>query len=255
MRAAIQTPLGEIGRALDILNRFRDAPMGRVRLSAPSDAANHLVAPVLSTFIERYPQVELEVSVSNRMGDDSTYRCEFERGTSGLPSPRPAPSSSTTDGVAATLGGAGLMDLADIMVREERSSGAPRTVLDDWSPVGGGYLTNAWKGCLTQDWTGDVPSPLVRPSQTLTALTASGGETSPITSGRGWTPCEGEPIAEIRAGDVVWSPRDHRRRHGATPTTAMTHIAIQPAVNGSPVTWMEKVTDEQYLAGSGRSDR
>jgi quercetin dioxygenase-like cupin family protein len=70
-----------------------------------------------------------------------------------------------------------------------------------------------------------------------------------VTAGCGWTQCEGEPIVEIRAGDVIWCPPGHRHWHGATPATAMTHIAIQEALNGSPVTWLEKVTDEQYLAG------
>jgi quercetin dioxygenase-like cupin family protein len=80
------------------------------------------------------------------------------------------------------------------------------------------------------------------------------GQILVVTSGCGWTQCEGEPIVEIRAGDVVVCPPGHKHWHGATPTTAMTHIAIQEALNGSPVTWMEKVTDEQYLAGPNRSN-
>jgi quercetin dioxygenase-like cupin family protein len=80
------------------------------------------------------------------------------------------------------------------------------------------------------------------------------GQILVVTAGRGWTQCEGEPIVEFRAGDVIWCPPDHRHWHGATPTTAMTHIAIQESLNGSPVTWMEKVTDEQYLAGPPPSD-
>lgn len=75
------------------------------------------------------------------------------------------------------------------------------------------------------------------------------GQILVVTAGCGWTQCEGEPVAEIRAGDVIWCPPGHRHWHGATPTTAMTHIAIQESLNGSPVTWMEKVSDEQYLAG------
>ena len=75
------------------------------------------------------------------------------------------------------------------------------------------------------------------------------GQILVVTAGCGWTQCEGEPTVEIRAGDVVWCPPGHRHWHGATPTTSMTHIAIQESLNGSPVTWMEKVTDEQYLAG------
>ena len=69
LQAAIQSPFSEIGRAIDVVNRFRDAPLGRLRLSVPNDAADHLVAPVLPSFVERYPDVELEVSVSNRMID------------------------------------------------------------------------------------------------------------------------------------------------------------------------------------------
>ena len=75
------------------------------------------------------------------------------------------------------------------------------------------------------------------------------GQTLVVTAGRGWTQCEGEPIVEIRAGDVVWCPPGHKHWHGATPTTAMTHIAIQEALNGKVVDWMEHVTDQEYLAG------
>jgi DNA-binding transcriptional LysR family regulator len=69
LRTAILEPFEDIGRALDVLNRFRDAPMGRVRLSVPTEAAEYLVSPVIATFLERYPDVEIEVSVSNRMID------------------------------------------------------------------------------------------------------------------------------------------------------------------------------------------
>jgi quercetin dioxygenase-like cupin family protein len=72
------------------------------------------------------------------------------------------------------------------------------------------------------------------------------GQTLIVTSGVGWVQQEGGPIDEIRPGDVVWFPPNVRHWHGASPTTAMTHIAIQEKLNGSPVTWMEKVTDEQY---------
>lgn len=69
LRTAISEPFEDIGRAVDVLNRFRDAPMGRVRLSVPTEAAQHLVAPVMATFLDRYPDVEIEISVSNRMID------------------------------------------------------------------------------------------------------------------------------------------------------------------------------------------
>lgn len=69
LQAAILGPFDEIGRAVEVLNRFRDAPIGRIRLSVPTEAAELLVGPVLATFAERYPDVELEISVSNRMID------------------------------------------------------------------------------------------------------------------------------------------------------------------------------------------
>jgi DNA-binding transcriptional LysR family regulator len=205
LQAAIQSPFNDIGLALDVVNRFRDAPIGRVRLSVPNDAADHLVAPVLPTFVERYPDVELDVSVSNRMidvieggydagvryggtvpedmiaqrlsadirwivvaapsyverfgapahpndlashrciririGDDSIYRWEFEKGDE--QHAIAAPGSLVVDdgrlGVAVALQGAGLMYVADTMVREELADGRLVTVLEDWSPVGGGY--------------------------------------------------------------------------------------------------------------------
>ena len=76
------------------------------------------------------------------------------------------------------------------------------------------------------------------------------GQVLIVTAGCGWTQCEGEAVVEIRAGDVIWCPPNHHHWHGATPTTSMTHIAIQEALDGKVVTWMEKVTEEQYLAGS-----
>ena len=74
------------------------------------------------------------------------------------------------------------------------------------------------------------------------------GQTLIVTSGCGWVQSEGEPKLEIRPGDVVWCPPNQKHWHGATPTTAMTHIAIQEALDGKVVEWMEKVSDEQYLA-------
>jgi quercetin dioxygenase-like cupin family protein len=75
------------------------------------------------------------------------------------------------------------------------------------------------------------------------------GQTLVVTSGCGWTQCAGGPIMAIRAGDVVWCPPNHKHWHGATPTTAMTHIAIQEALDGKFIEWMAHVTDEEYLAG------
>ncbi len=74
------------------------------------------------------------------------------------------------------------------------------------------------------------------------------GQTLIVTSGLGWTQCEGGPVEEIRPGDVVWCPPGQKHWHGATPTTAMTHIAIAEALGGKAVDWMEQVTDAEYLA-------
>jgi quercetin dioxygenase-like cupin family protein len=73
------------------------------------------------------------------------------------------------------------------------------------------------------------------------------GQTLIVTAGCGWTQCWGEPRQEIHPGDVIWCPPGKKHWHGATPTTAMTHIAIQEALDGKMVDWMEKVMDEQYL--------
>jgi quercetin dioxygenase-like cupin family protein len=74
------------------------------------------------------------------------------------------------------------------------------------------------------------------------------GQTLIVTSGCGWTQCEGEPKVEIRAGDVIWCPPGHRHWHGATATTAMTHIAIQEALDGVNVVWLDQVSDDDYLS-------
>ena len=72
-----------------------------------------------------------------------------------------------------------------------------------------------------------------------------------VTAGVGRVQGWGGPIEEIRQGDVVWTPPDQKHWHGASPNTAMTHIAIQEKLDGKPVDWLEHVTAEQY---EGRSD-
>jgi quercetin dioxygenase-like cupin family protein len=67
-----------------------------------------------------------------------------------------------------------------------------------------------------------------------------------VTSGVGWTQVWGGPISEIRAGDVVWCPPGVKHWHGATPTTAMTHLTLTGSVGGKNVEWMERVSDAQY---------
>ena len=203
--AAVTGPFDEIGRAVDVLNQFRDAPMGRVKLSVPSEAATFLIGPMVATFLERYPDVELEISINNhmidvidggfdagiryggtvpedmvaqrlsrdvrwlvvaapsylerhgvpahpndllnhrcirlRIGDDSIYRWEFERGSEKLEVS--APGSLVVDqgvvGLAAVKEGAGLMYVCDPMVRDLIDQGVVKTVLDDWTPMGPGF--------------------------------------------------------------------------------------------------------------------
>ena len=72
------------------------------------------------------------------------------------------------------------------------------------------------------------------------------GQTLIITSGVGWVQREGGPIEEVRPGDVVWFPPGLKHWHGASPTTAMTHIAVHEFLDGKNVDWMEHVSDEQY---------
>ncbi len=72
------------------------------------------------------------------------------------------------------------------------------------------------------------------------------GQTLIVTSGFGWVQCEGGPVEEISPGDVIWFPPNVKHWHGASPSVAMTHIAIHEALDGKVVEWMEKVSDEQY---------
>ncbi len=72
------------------------------------------------------------------------------------------------------------------------------------------------------------------------------GQTLIVTAGCGLARRWGGPIEQIRPGDVIWIPPGEKHWHGATATTAMTHIAIQEHLNGKVVDWMEKVGDEQY---------
>jgi quercetin dioxygenase-like cupin family protein len=72
------------------------------------------------------------------------------------------------------------------------------------------------------------------------------GQTLIVTAGCGWAQREGGPVEEILPGDVVWFSPGEKHWHGAAPTTAMTHIAIQEKLNGKLVEWLEHVTEQQY---------
>lgn len=77
------------------------------------------------------------------------------------------------------------------------------------------------------------------------------GQTLIVTEGVGWTQVEGGPKLEFHEGDILWCPKDTRHWHGATPHEGMTHIALQEALDGVAVNWLEKVSEEEYLAPVG----
>ena len=72
------------------------------------------------------------------------------------------------------------------------------------------------------------------------------GQTLIVTSGCGWAQRDGGPVEEIHSGDVVWFAPGERHWHGATATTAMSHIAIQEKLDGKAVDWLEQVSDDAY---------
>jgi len=78
------------------------------------------------------------------------------------------------------------------------------------------------------------------------------GQTLYVISGVGRVQTKGGPMREIRPGDVVWIPPGEKHWHGGSPTTSMTHIAMQESLNGSHATWMEQVTDAEYSAAVGQ---
>jgi quercetin dioxygenase-like cupin family protein len=75
------------------------------------------------------------------------------------------------------------------------------------------------------------------------------GQTLIVTAGCGWVQRDGGPIEDIRPGDVVWFPPGEKHWHGATATTALTHIAINEKLDGKAVDWLEHVSDAQYQPG------
>ena len=98
----------------------------------------------------------------------------------------------------------------------------------------------------------DASDPLSAASVTFEAGARTAWHTHPaeqmliVVAGRGLAQREGGSIEEIATGDIVWFPAGEKHWHGAAPKSAMTHYAIQPCGDGSVVTWMEKVSDEQY---------
>jgi quercetin dioxygenase-like cupin family protein len=80
------------------------------------------------------------------------------------------------------------------------------------------------------------------------------GQTLIVTAGCGLIQSFGGPVKQLRPGDVVWCPPGEKHWHGAMPGTAMTHIAIVEVQDGKSVTWMQKLSDEEYLAAADSSD-
>jgi quercetin dioxygenase-like cupin family protein len=91
-----------------------------------------------------------------------------------------------------------------------------------------------------------VPASTFEPSARTAWHTNPLGQTLIVTAGYSRAQRECGSIEEIRPGDVICFPPGEKHWHGATPTTAMTHIAIQEKLNGKVVDWMEKVSDEEY---------
>ena len=79
------------------------------------------------------------------------------------------------------------------------------------------------------------------------------GQALIVTAGCGITQCWDEAPVKIRPGDVITCPPGKKHWHGAAPQTAMTHIAIQEALNGKVVEWLEKVSDEEYAAAASKA--
>ncbi|MCB2189438.1 MAG: cupin domain-containing protein [Deltaproteobacteria bacterium] len=75
------------------------------------------------------------------------------------------------------------------------------------------------------------------------------GQTLVVTAGQGWLQQEGGPVRELNPGDVVWIPPGVKHWHGATATTALSHIAIQEQMAGEAVAWLEQVSEQDYRPG------
>lgn len=155
---------------------------------------------------------------------------------------------------------AALLPLAGAAEGQERTRTMDITRKADLKTVDGpaDYFTG--KATITGQFQRPAPSRVTgaivhfEPGARTAWHTHPASQTLIVTEGVGWTQIEGGPKYEFNAGDVLWCPADHKHWHGATPHEGMTHIAIQESVDGSNVTWLEKATDEQYLAPSRRTE-
>jgi quercetin dioxygenase-like cupin family protein len=113
----------------------------------------------------------------------------------------------------------------------------------DWF-TGGVRIDSPFKGSDPARVTGAIVT--FEPGARTAWHTHPLGQNLIVTGGCGFAQRWGGPIEQIRPGDVIWFPPGEKHWHGATPTTAMTHIAIQEQLDGKAVDWMEHVSDEQY---------
>lgn len=161
---SVLQPFDTIEGALESLNRYRNTPTGRIRINAAVEAANLLLAPVMPAFMDRYPDIEIDIvaspdylerygtpehpddllhhrCISNRLGDDRVYRWELAR--DGETYQMTVPGSVTVNhaetGLVAVLGGAGLMYFPEPLVAPYVKDGRLRLVLTEWSPLEEGF--------------------------------------------------------------------------------------------------------------------
>ena len=113
----------------------------------------------------------------------------------------------------------------------------------DWF-IGTVRLDSPFKGTEPSRVTGALVS--FEPGARTAWHTHPLGQTLIVTAGCGWVQRWDGPVEEIRPGDIIWFPPGEKHWHGATSSTAMSHIAIQEVLDGKAVDWMEKVSDEQY---------
>jgi quercetin dioxygenase-like cupin family protein len=145
---------------------------------------------------------------------------------------------------------------AAVSAQEGRSTDITRKA--DMKTVDGPEQYFTGKATITGQFEREAPSRVTgaivhfEPGARPAWHTHTAGQTLIVTEGVSWTQVEGGPKLEFHAGDILWCHAEHKHWHGATPHEGMTHVAIQESIDGKNVTWMEKVTDEQYLAPLGK---
>jgi quercetin dioxygenase-like cupin family protein len=161
---------------------------------------------------------------------------------------------AVTGGVAALAGARPAAAEAPILTAPTKRSNATMEIMRIGSRPSGKGPTEYFTGSVRIDPLIQAPDPArirggsvtFEPGARTAWHTHPLGQTLIVTAGCGWVQREGGPVEEIRPGDVVWFSPGEKHWHGATATTGMTHTALQEALDGKVVDWMEKVSDEQY---------